>query len=661
MGMSIILIFLSGYFFILALLLAGYFLKNILFVNENNSYGQRNTYNAGHSLLIGLILFVTLYAIIKSNGNTVFIFNVLIFAYIYAGRSSENNPIDKRKVSLAYLKQELIQLTVYYFTSALIVFFFLKNYFLSNWTADPHEDVTYYSNITSALKERGAENTQGLINILENTWNTRQPYHYFEMWFSAGYSDLFGFSEFLSFLVIPNLFFYTIILSILNSLSIYFGVNKHLSWVSPLLIFIHPFINWSFVSGARIYTTPIMLYPKSAIILMFILWSASLFVTQSKDKFKVLLFLPIASFIAFPGIIGGICLFGLIHYFRKKNIRSALKIALPFLILSILILSFYYLNGAVHPGKLNGYSFFDLINGYFGYRKSTVLASVILFLLSIALPLGVICILFFGIIGKKKPSQGEKNTFISFFIFSFAIWLSSLIAWAIAFKLYDSLQFFFFVIIPSFTIISALLILYTLGGPLVSSKKKLFASWLIILLLFIGFIVRDIDFPGTQYSVGAKYSKDFVLKVERELKSSTNQNIVALIRPLSAYTNSFDCNDRVSVIGSFIKRIDPAAFVIPISTYKALGKKWNNSLEAERVDLLLKESPIINFFKKQKKNFANADTINIEISDFIRDNKINFLIASKDEQLSKDILNIFSIEPLDDSLSGIRFYTRPKN
>jgi hypothetical protein len=176
-------LFAIGFVVIIVLWLFSKLSRSVLCNSILDTYGKQST-----SIIFAMIAVISVWAVINTNGKTYLLFTLLIVMGIVVFSLKKNSSV--QKLNKGDDNTFLVQLFVLY-----IVFFIiqlLKVVSLNDLTLRAlHDDVAYSAGISDFLVKYHKET----LILDPNSVYSWQPYHYFEMHFSALLSAITGFTS----------------------------------------------------------------------------------------------------------------------------------------------------------------------------------------------------------------------------------------------------------------------------------------------------------------------------------------------------------------------------------------------------------------------------------------------------------------------------------
>ena len=494
-------------------------------------------------LTAGTTTFTFSYALIASGGKTILLLLIPLLAYaIYRLR-----PIKFCVPSLNKVQYPGTVLTVF----LPILFYHLLFYY--DYKFDTYKflfiDSYYFSDFANGLKLWGSESKFSEINAYfpENR-GVLVPYHYPELWLTAGFSSLTG---------VSTLFSYCLITIPLLTLTFSLGImalfenvisNKAVIITCAILcimlsgIFL-PMYEKSFLQDYAHWSESSILgraLPKYGYVFIFLLHTIILFIKNKKiESFITLLFLPILSLTFLPATFGAaLVVAGALFTDKKKQtIKDLLLLGILAAILGIGYLIFYSSFGSNYTND------FAMKTSFIGkcLHRSVQVYDVKIFLGNFMLRSGVVFLffipyLFFFILSARKLPM------LSLFSFSFMFF--GIFASCLLYPVMDSSQFG-----SATLIILNILIITGVVQYIAQSKNHSLSLRITIFSFFIVACLWSLFYSIKQkntYDESFSHDKDFMEQVSNSL--SGNYARILLFLSEKDYTpygfpNCFVAND----------------------------------------------------------------------------------------------------------------------
>ena len=168
-------------------------------------------------LFTGTIVLVSLFAIFKTHGNTIYsgLLLMLLFILHYYKRT--------QKIALTYIQQnamffEFKEMLYFLVTIILILPLFQ---FIFSYSHDRLPvvilDYSYYSAVSNSLLKKGIESSYYYNNMPGNTFETVPVfYHYFELWFAALVKTIFNIRALYALVLVVQPLLFSLIILLAN-------------------------------------------------------------------------------------------------------------------------------------------------------------------------------------------------------------------------------------------------------------------------------------------------------------------------------------------------------------------------------------------------------------------------------------------------------------
>ena len=269
--LSSILLYSSIYFSCFAICLYIGHIFYSLFVPEITLPYQRTFAKC----LIGVVLFTLTISLYHTLGKTILTLFLLILIYfIYEKQLSFKN-VNLKSLFYFPSKKKILFFSTSIFLPGILFFiweaFFTFKVGTFNFAISP-ADFQHYSEISTALSESGEENIFGMKNLLMDDFLGNTPYHYFELWFNNGVSNLFSSINILTLMVVTYPVFYWItyigicaiwesynkVNALQKTISILLNVRLYIRLVDNVCYFVHFYIS---VPTIDLYHLVVCSYP----------------------------------------------------------------------------------------------------------------------------------------------------------------------------------------------------------------------------------------------------------------------------------------------------------------------------------------------------------------------------------------------------------------
>jgi hypothetical protein len=602
------------------------------------------------SLLLGYLLLIASYAIVKGNGNSVGIFVLLwIVGYFYVvDKQKETQPLGRKEY-----KESLIVINVLW----TLIFSLKASCFWNFEYKAPNLlfiDNGFYMKIAEGYNLSGNENAQGLKNSLFPFLNFAQPYRSSDFWLVSLGLDLTKIDT----IFIWELFYSTIII-FMCSLSLFVVLKRKFSlfWSLGLAVLILFAFSgqWYRYLSDLIYPNHsggydpvgILAYTKLAIVFaVYFQFLLKYEIGNKKEAIYLLLLIPllVQSTIAVFLIIFLLILFCLFQ--ERGRLEKSWKGYLPlvgiFVVLTIGFLLFYYFNqqkeqlfiGNSNLKVANNAGIVDFIIQFF--KKSTLL-----FIAYYWLSFLVATIL---LISSKSLNKELRK---ALFVFLILCYLSSILVYVKFNKVGDAYQFATNVFGP---FVLALIIYLFIQTPI----STLFGKIKLLVLVFISLLGAKELIGGNNFFHSTTriqyYDKEFIKKAKSSLLK-------------------LDCPFGLIYYGEGLQTHDKEDYPMRDAAFlKLFGRNhtvFNIEADSLKMDLLDQAN--------QKRNvFIKGNALNIWLYNSRRLSKVNSKLDRRDfydaypfsfciSKVSKDSLPDFIqsdiVSTIRDANSKIYFYT----
>jgi hypothetical protein len=631
---------------------SGLVLFSLLSIKPNeNSFVD--TFN---KLIIGFLLFVVSYSLIKTGGNSISLVTLAVGA-IYLIRYYKKGVYTK-----SFLRSHVQKKYVTAFLVTLVLgvlFFILQGSFFYNspYNNMPCGDITgYYAKIIDFLNREGIESrTRSLYSTLIENYSPT-PYHYPELWFSAIIAKVTG--------CLPVECYSIGIHSILSAiLSLGMAGLSRCVFKSTLLQF--GSVLFIFVSGIAVYnispqSTSYLFAngwnPKLLMVSVFFVWGTISLAQRHSSFYLPLLLLPVANIVVSPAILTSVVLFSIFSILKKKKEYKYYAIIIDTLVIAFSIAVFYILNSSS-----NTPSDFSLKNIELGLNNDLlktfkiILGSFAIVFSQYFLYFVPAIILLFTV--HKKALINEfapyRNVFILFsLVFSFGLFY-----WSISHPLHDSIQFFYMTSILFLNIILLLVfaVLYKYFSSVSRTKFYFFICYFSVLILFN---LNNLRHTPSYYftKLSSVYSESFLTYIKDRLLKDEPENIslvgyISTSDEIIGYWDALSCNSS----DNFLQMTAPNFLGINLNVLSTPLDKYNY-IEKLRIDESMKKSVFYKYaFSKYRDSIPSSweEIMHLQY-DFITDNHIKYLLLSRQFELPSIYVNKLDTVIVD-PVSGEKF------
>ncbi|OQA00167.1 MAG: hypothetical protein BWY70_00778 [Bacteroidetes bacterium ADurb.Bin408] len=669
--MGIALLFTKYYFLFLIItsvfLSAGFITYRLLPVRKDPSGNYTVLF---YSMLLGLILCVTVFSLIRTAGHSVnilFLITAVLLLYrYYSKKDFETEGL--LKYLWLFLKKNFPLLII----STLIFFSYEAVWFLKSGTFHfviPFVDYVDMYNISQVITQTGQENNKYLLsNYYYEAFHGISPYHYFELWLNGFFSTVLpvpGIATLMLF-VYP-LFYVTSYFGLLAIWEHYGKVTCFKAALSFVILFTggmyfefynrYELLKWY---GGLVGNIAHVWGKKSAVLYPFVIASFLFFIKgKNVPATFLLLCTSIVTIGVMPGISGGIFLFLLLNKWHKTYTREDIKfLYLLFFIFFIAFVGIYVLWGNKNAESLG---FGQIISDFFSAFDTSLLKTLFFRMFFSELRLLIIFspyLLFIVIVLFKRSNiTYEKiKVFRNILILLLLIFAIGSITGTIAsINLFSGGQFFTY-LIPLLIIYIMLVFTAWQSNITLSKNSRIVYINVLIFLFFVGCAIYNIT---NNIRLQGHYKEQ-----------SLNLYSETYLKDITTYLNSHELNPLgVCFMGNEdIKNYPLNAYGLTGLTFSGMSIKLTNQFNAVSnlsifdLDIdtntsfnksLFKSFEFYNFIKQQKATNSYISTDQSK-SDFINEHSIDYALVYRDGLLPEALKERVATSYFD-SISGQSF------
>ena len=540
-----------------------------------------------------LVVLVTIYAVVKTSGNTIFILLIpILIALLIFLKKNGFVCFRKNKSEIQYLFKLLLVVNVIFILKSLLLFQGSSEYIKL-----VHSDYIFYARVAVFLRDFNVE------SAFVNSFAKPVPYHYFELWITAFFSE-FGLNAYVSLMLVtyPLFLSLTVILAYLlvsNKLD-----HKKALLFSVFILFVQmmyfPFLydKIPFLSQANTFCITPWWYQKVSVIYFWFLVAIVLYKYYGINAFlNTLALFPViygSSIFATVGVLG---MSLLLKLFIAKDIAWKSVFILFMSLLSFQL--FYHFNNY-------GESLSPKIDGLFIKTSFNIIVGSVIQITIFTIPYCIV--LFF----YRKSLWGLLK--YHFFLISILLGacICAVLGWALFHLQSDVVQVF-----SNFSIS-----ILSIGIAFLFTQVN-YKLFLITFLLVLLINIRNY-FPP-------RNTKD--LNVKEWIFESRNKGV--FLKNTAEYDNVFNINPSFSspliemfIINDNIKMDDLSIVDVNLNNHK-------------HINLLVQ---YIKYNTLQKYSSVNLISgIQAKVG-FIKSNQIEFLVCKKNYPLSNEISKLFKFK-----------------
>jgi len=597
--------------------------------NESNYY-----YRAFVSLIIGLFSVITVFAILKTRFNTVFLGLIFIFfIYFFKSKHTNYNKESFRTSLFSNLVKDLILICI---LSLVFYIIFGALFFDTPYNRMAHGDYYYYTRLIYKMAEYGYENTiLGLDPFYIHNKIGASPYHYPELWLSVIYFQIFNILPLISILIITQVIIATVLCIGIIALaqefsnSIIIKIFGFLSLFFSGLLFFEPIPQTSsFIDFGNIYN------PKFSIIALFLIWYLILFIRKSDYFYFPLLILPVINIATAPSILTALSLYFLIKAITSRKIKIFIAKFLPILTVTIFLSVFYLLQPKIPSSNLGIIDIMD-VNKHDPFQILKTFAGGILIFLSIYIWF-FLPFLAYIVYVKFYIKEAFESKFKDIFLFWGILFFTGLIIWNLTNPMHDSLQFHLLPVymLTNLMIFISFIIVYNKINDFKHVIKYIFFIFWIVMIT-----INFLQFSNKAFfrykKITNYYSLEYLEKISMLVPKSYKSAIGVLSSPIEIRT-SFNAQMNWITMPPLDNLIPNVVMVnLTADEYVILS---DDLKILKRANKFINSSPFNKFsFQNDPQNVLNKDSLRLE---FIKKNNIKYLIVKDQREISSILMEI---------------------
>ena len=344
-------------------------------------------------LLLGFVSMSTIFAIIKTNGNTIS-WGFLIVGGIYLSQKKLNGGLFPRRTLREFFllsRKDIYVLGVSAVVGLLSVVGNGIFYYDLPFNNEPHFDYTYYAAVADEMTLRGVESNNIMRDVLWQQTISPTPYHYVELWIVSLISLLSGLNSTETiFIVVYSLLAVMYVLGLL-AIAMLYGKNFFFYLLALISIVYVPVAYFDYTIGFNllhllkldvIFTT--LINTKTLVVALFFTFSMLLY-KYNKNYFLIsLLCLPIVNIVLAPSVFITVGTMLLMQGFKCN--KTSWIILAETVTLGILIVCFYFFQSQANSmGNFSVQNIEDNVAGISSIIKSIL--KLIMFLVLYHVPI----------------------------------------------------------------------------------------------------------------------------------------------------------------------------------------------------------------------------------------------------------------------------------
>ena len=632
-------IFFTYFSVLILLLVAFYFIGSVLFKVFNLKIESFFT-DAFAKVFTATTLYIVISAIYFTHGVTVLIFLLpMMLILLWINKKKE---ISSKQIFTNELNKFTLIIAILIATVLIFSFRYGQIYNPSsiNLPIPPHVDYVFYGNCINFFTHFGYENCS-LSYMYPNGVN---PYHYYDLWLTAGIAELFHLNVVLTYVMITNS-----IAGILMFLGFCAILNHYKNFSKADLIFCLLALTISgisfdfyrkvaFMEGIEVYTLNFLTYSKLFPLYIFSIAAILFFINKKENAAIVcILCLPIVFISSSIGVLAAVGLYIIYTFFRTKKINFIAIANLLFITLSVFL--FYKINEPANTHvstnfnetlqNLTDISFLKTIVNIYG---GTIIQHILIF---------APFVLFFIYNKKDLLLTIIKSPIFFFFV---VINFISISAWGILHDKLTTIQLFQNYGAVSFTIFS----FYLMMLVWIDSTKRTWFNYIIFSLLFLLGIKRSFQ----QYRHPYEQSDKYISEIINNESGKLSLNGAFMFTTEDNKKASFGFITNFNILGNYLVYAKNKTFPASLSVHNFEFSTDKHLSAIQHASI--KNAPFYMYVEKQKQA-GTFKSIELSQIDFVDEYKINYLITSKDVVLPELLKNRVKKLIVDEN-TGERFY-----
>lgn len=602
-----------------------YFIGNLISKGFGFSVNNDTFFN---KMMLGILLLISIYALVKSNFKSVFFLALLIGVYfLYKKLSFDYNTFKVKlfsKMNFGFFFMPIVLLVFYLIQLHCFIDFNTLELKLLN------DDYAFYSRLAMYLQETGNENN--VFSYFIHPSGDVLPFHYADVWFVALIREFTKLhSQHILILVVYPLFYSVVYLGALDLLAILRQKNnqslKKIDHLLSLMIITIGF--WSFLYPSNIdflamdiWASNLIQLNKLVVVYMFGILILKGIINEEYFSVSISASLLVVCYVSIaPALFLSLGFYYIYLFsFRDLKLKDTIRLFAPLFFTAIFFLVFYSVFGAKSPTALENDS---LLSQIFDLNYVRTFVNVIgkMSIQVIIISSPYLALLFFT---RKNLSIEVRRLFF----FLFIILGCSLFVWAFLWKMHDSVQLYSNLILP----MANLSLFYFLAYILITDFGK-------IIKLFVFLII---GISSVTYFYTSVYEDSYLYqdqKLSEKKKILGEDKTFAFFKEDNEYKTRFDRIENVYVGQSrnLSKIYDPLQIIC-----LSIDKIPVNNIEESKFAKSLEFSTYYDELKK--------DTIDLTIKEakqkFLDDFKIDYLLISNKRELPSEYSEIYKNESI---------------
>lgn len=570
-------------------------------------------------LIVGLVSVVSVYAIVKTCGNTILwgflVVGVLYLLYakinkLLLGKYCVGNLLpDGKKVLLPVLVMFLLGFAFFLFQGS---FFYATP--INNM---PHGDYAFYSTVSSVLNDFGVEASDWQSVVIGGS-TTPSPYHYFDIWLPVIFINILHGDTYEAFVVVTQSIYMVILAMGMIAVTRKVTENKLVQVLSVFSIF---FAGLLFVkilpqSSDFIFSNSCSL--KYLSVSMFVVWTVLAMLEKKGGWYLPMLCLPVVNIITAPvSFTTAVLLWGM-SALRRKSLKHIVLPVVSVFAVAVFIVLFYFLQAG--ESASGGMSLSTILDSFAddNAKPFKIIFGSIAILLSVyayyLLPTIV------SAIPRKRNDYWtlvKDNAIV--FVGMFTIVCVGVVVWGLTHVMADSIQFFMLSAIPWVNVAIWMLILFSF--KIANKVARYFVMAFVMLMAALNFYqIEKVPF----YRYSQKYvDADYVKDVSAAISETDGLHLGVFIQDSSQMVRYWDFN--CFVVGAEFKHFTSDLYLTAVYPEPNIDKFAE--IDKPRIQKAVKGNPFQNFMIEYKSALQDSRYDEI-VLEFVKANDCKFVYLS---------------------------------
>lgn len=597
-------------------------------------------------LIVGLVSVVSVYAIVKTCGNTI-LWGFLIVGVLYLLHAKRNNLFSEN-----YCLGNFLQRGRNRFMPALVVFLLGIVFFLFQGTffyAEPinnmpHGDYAFYATISSVLNNFGVETLSWESVVLYGS-TTPSPYHYFDLWLPVIFINTLQGDTYEAFVVITQSIYMVILSMGVIAITRRFTSNKLMQVLSVLSVF---FAGLLFVrilpqSSDFIFSNSCSL--KYLSVSIFVVWTVLAMLERKGGWFLLMLCLPVVNVITAPVAFTTAVLLLCMSAIRRKQLKRIVLPLLSVFAVAVFIVLFYFLQAG--ESASGGLSLSTLLDSFAEDKTKpfkiifgaiAILASVYIYYLIPTVG---------TIISRKRKeyfSLAKDNAIV--FVAMIIVVCMGVVVWGLTHVMADSVQFFMVSAIPWVNI--SIWVLILLSFKVSSSKIAYLVYAFVVLLAGLNFYqIKNV--PFYRYCQ-PRCDVEYVKNVSSAISEIDGLPLGVFIQDSTEMNEYWDFN--CFGVGAKFKHFTSELYLTAVYPEPNIDKFTD--IDKPRIQKAMKSNPFQKFMVEYKSEHPDFNYGDIVV-DFMKKHTCHFVYLSEECEMLESIAPYIEKQFIDEK-TGEKFF-----